>query len=266
MELWSTLHIQTLLPAIIIFLAISILIGYLLRNKEEKIKMIPIQVIAIVLVVLEIMKQTYSIVNGYDLYHIPLHFCSLFVFFIPIFAFYKGKYMNQLRCFTTVCCTLVFFAMLIYPSIIYGEGSIRSFSTSFMSFHTVVFHNLVILALMLIVALNLHSFDTKRDMKTILIGYPVYSAIAGTMAQLLKTNYNSFYYFQVDSLDQIRLKAIEQLGAGGQLLYVLVVAALLLIFAIGSYWVLRLYWHIFNTIKTNIRLKKERTLELETKN
>ena len=92
MELWTKWHAMTIIPVFVAGIAFSILLGYLLRNQSEKIRLIPVQIIAVVIIVLEIIKQTFSIIEGYDLYHIPLHFCSLFLFLIPLAAFYNGKH------------------------------------------------------------------------------------------------------------------------------------------------------------------------------
>ena len=83
MELWSPAHIRTLLPSIGVMLILCVLFRLWLGKKPRRIRMIPLQVIAVALVVLEIFKQTISASKGYDLYHIPLHFCSLFLFAIP---------------------------------------------------------------------------------------------------------------------------------------------------------------------------------------
>ena len=77
MELWSQTHLRTLLPAIIGMLLLSALLRILLRNKPLKIRMIPFQALAVLLVLLEIGKQVLSLSRGYDLYHLPFHFCSM---------------------------------------------------------------------------------------------------------------------------------------------------------------------------------------------
>ena len=80
MELWSQNHVKTLLPSLIIMLILSIVLKIWLGKKDEKYRMIPFQVVTIILLILEVFKQVISAIRGYDLYHIPLHFCSLFLF------------------------------------------------------------------------------------------------------------------------------------------------------------------------------------------
>ena len=84
MELWTDMHIKTLLPSIFIMAAAALVLGKCLAKKSERIRMLPFQFFAVLLFVLEIVKQAKSFSQGYDLYHIPLHFCSLFVFMLPL--------------------------------------------------------------------------------------------------------------------------------------------------------------------------------------
>lgn len=192
MQLWTKEHAITLIPTFIVMVGVAILMAYLMRNKSDKIKMIPIQVIAILLIILEIGKQTLSIIEGYDLYFIPLHFCSLFIFFLPLMAFYKGKGHEYIHSFTVMCCTMMSIFILIYPDLIYSAGNIKDMFSDYFSFHTVVFHNLVLFAFVLIMALKLYDINKKLDVKCIFFGFLIYCLIAGTMAQILKTNFNNF--------------------------------------------------------------------------
>lgn len=239
MILWTKWHAITILPAFAIMLIIALVLGRVLKNKDEKYRMIPIQIIAVTLVVLEIIKQAKSIDNGYDLYHIPLHFCSLFVFFLPLFAFYKGKYQKAIRAFATICCSMLFVFMLVYPTMIYSDSNIVNFANSFWDFHTVAFHNLVCFAFLLILTLRLYSFDTKHDMKVVLVGYSVYSVVAATMAQILKTNFNGFYRCGVEPIAQFVDGLIAKIGWPGQLIYVIGMSAATILFGVVCYWIFR---------------------------
>ena len=94
MELWSDLHLKTLLPAFFVFASISIFLGIWLAKKDESIRLIPIKILSVILVLLEIAKQIYAIAIGYDLYNLPLHFCSIIVFLLPIFCFLQRKTLS----------------------------------------------------------------------------------------------------------------------------------------------------------------------------
>ena len=255
--MWSSIHAKTVLPSIAVMIVLAITIGWLLRNKSEKIRMIPIQVISVVIMLLEVAKQIYCIVTGYDLYSIPLHFCSLFLYFLPAMAFYFGKHKNIVRMMSVIACTALFFAMLIYPTIIYGESSILSFTTDFLSCHTVLYHNIVMFAFLLILALRLFDVNTKQDLIVILCTFLGYGIIASSMANILKTNFNNYYYSGIGPVENLRLSVIQNMGGYGQILYVFAMIAIMVALMFLAYGFIRLYIVIFDKIKQKINSKKQ---------
>ena len=162
MELWSAEHVKTLPAAVAVMVAIAVILRVAIGKKSLKIRMIPFQIVASLLFVLEIGKQVASLINGYDLYHLPFHFCSLFIFMMPLMAFYKGKHQTAVTAITSSICMATTFLTLVYPCLIYGAGDITNFFGSYFCFHTVVFHNLVIFGLILILALDLHTPQPKE--------------------------------------------------------------------------------------------------------
>ena len=241
MELWTREHAQTVLPALVLMCLLSWVLHCWLKEKPCKIRMIPIQIIACLILLLEIGKQGVSLWRGYDLYHLPFHFCSLFIFMLPIMAFYKGKHWEKIYAITAALCMSVLMLMLIYPNLIYSAGNIREYFTDYMSFHTVTFHNLVMLAAILIPALQIHTPAPKGEVKAVLWFIVGFCAVSATMAQLLKTNYANYYVCNIPVLETVRL-AVEQ-AAGAVLakaLYILIVSLLNLGFVYGCYWMYRL--------------------------
>lgn len=227
MSLWTYEHAVTLLPAVVVFALISFGLRVLLKNKSRAVRMIPVQVIAVILLLLEAGKQGLSFKYGYDLYHIPLHFCSLFLYVIPAFAFYKGKYSRTVGTIAATLCSSVFLLMMIYPNLIYGDFNIRAFFTDFFSFHTVVFHNLVVLLLFLILALDLYTPEKGKEVWAPAAFMLCYSAIAAPLAQILRTNYNNFYSCNIPPLESLRMLVQNGLGYWpAQIMYVLIVVAL----------------------------------------
>ena len=91
MQLWTYEHFITLVPSIIVMILVTFLLSILIGKKDIKIRRIPLMIISILIVILEIIKQVKSLIDGYNLYYIPLHFCSLFIFMLPLMAFYRGK-------------------------------------------------------------------------------------------------------------------------------------------------------------------------------
>ena len=239
MQLWTHEHTVTLIPAVVVMLLLAAVLRHFLGSKPLHIRMIPIQIIAVLLVALEVGKQILSFQGGYNLYSLPFHFCSLFIFMLPIMAFYKGKHQQKVYAITASLCTSVLLLMLAYPSLIYSADNIRNFFKSFLDMHTVAFHNLVILAAILIPALQLHT-PQPGERKPIWLFMLCFCIVSATMAQLLETNFNNFYSCNVPPLETLRLNMQGTLGYGlTQAIYVLIVTVLDLLFVQGCYWLYR---------------------------
>ena len=240
MELWSREHMMTLLPALAVMIVIAAVLRAWLGKKDMKIRMIPFQILAVILFILEIGKQVVSYRGGYDLYHLPFHFFSLFIFALPAMAFYNGKHRQRVWCVGAALCAALMLLMLIYPNLIYSAANIREFFSNYFSFHTVAFHNVVMLAFVLIVALEGRAPVPKGEQKAVVLFTVGFCVVSATMAQLLKTNYANFYSCNIAPLEAVRVSLQGVLGYGlTQLLYVLIVSALNVLFVLGAYWVYR---------------------------
>ena len=221
MELWSPAHIRSLLPTIGVMLILCALLRLWLGKKPLRVRMIPVQVIAVLLILLEIGKQTVSFSKGYNLYHIPLHFCSLFLFSIPLMAFYRGKHEAVVRTVTTVLSGSAMLLMTIYPALIYPAWDVENYFSGYFSFHTVTFHGLVYFAYLLILTLQLYGDFGRRERKATLIAITIFSAVAATAAQLLKTNFTNMYQCNIPPLENVRQSLMSAWGyAPAQLTYV----------------------------------------------
>ena len=241
MELWSPAHIRSLLPEIGVMLILCALLRLWLGKKPLRIRMIPLQVIAVLLIGLEIAKQTTSFARGYDLYHIPLHFCSLFLFSVPLMAFYRGKHHHYVRTVTTVFCGSATLLMTVYPALIYSAGNIENYFSDVMDFHTVTFHGLVYFAFLLILTLQLYGEPRKGECKVTLAAVVVFAVTAATAAQLLKTNFTNMYHCNVPPLESLRQTLSSAWGyVPAQMLYVAVLIAAHILFIWGIYALCRL--------------------------
>ena len=241
MELWTYEHAITVLPGLVIMFLLAVVLRKLLRDKPYPIRMIPISVIAVILVLLEIGKQGTSLRQGYDLYCLPFHFCSLFIFMLPLMAFYKGKGAKTISVITTALCMSVFLIMLIYPNLIYPPVSVRSYTTSYMSFHTVTFHLLVMLAAVLILTLELYEPMGKHEIRSVFWFIVIFCAVSASMAHILKTNYANFYVCNIPVLEQVRLIIAGAVGAvPAKLFYIVMVTAVNVVFVYGAQMLCRL--------------------------
>lgn len=250
MQLWTPEHAKTLLPALAAMLAIAFVLRLTIGKKSLRIRMIPFQILACILFLIEIGKQVYSFRHGYDLYHIPLHFCSLFIFALPIMAFYRGKHKEKVFEVVGVLCTAMTVLMLIYPALIYGAGNIKQYFQGYLDFHTVTFHNIVMFELILILALNLCEGKGLAMAKVLTAVTLIFCAASAAAAQILKTNYANFYQCNIPPLEALRLSLQGVLGYGiTQTLYVLIVSALTVGFVLLS-------WSLFRLLKKLVANKQ----------
>lgn len=240
MQLWSSAHLKTLLPALIVMVFVTVLLRLILKDKPLRVRMIPLQIIAVVLLLLEVGKQTVSFIKGYDLYHIPLHFCSIMLVALPIMAFYRGKHAQLVSGVACGLTAAVFLLTVIYPCLIYSAWDIENYFESYFAFHTVTFHNLVLFAFMLMPALQLHT-PGKHEVHCSAIFIGIYCIVAAIASHVLKTNYNNLYQCNIAPLENVRLTVQGIIGyAPTQILYVLVVTCLDIAFVIGVYYFYRL--------------------------
>lgn len=240
MELWTAEHTRTLLPALAVMLIAAGFLRAVLKNKDAGIRLIPVQVLTCILILLEIGKQVLSLARGYDLYHLPFHFCSLFIFVLPAMSFYKGKRRHAVFAVSTALCASVFLLMLIYPALIYSAGNITNFFSGYFDFHTVAFHNIVMFVFVLIVALDLHEPAPKGDNKPIVLFTLCFCTVSASMAHILKTNYANYYSCNIPVLEDVRLMVQGYIGAvPAKLIYILIVSALNVGFVLMSYQLYR---------------------------
>ena len=243
MQLWTVEHAKTLIPSIIFAIVLAFVLRLCLIKKDIKVRMIPFQILAVILFLIEIGKQVYSFSNGYDLYHIPFHFCSLFIFMLPLASFYTGKHKEAVLSITAGICCATTLLLIIYPSLIYSAWDIEHYFENYLAFHTVTFHNIVIYELFFILFLDLNEPVAKRDSKNVAIFMAVFSVIAAVMSQILKTNYANMYSCNIPPLENVRLMVQSACGyTVAQIFYVSIVMLLHILFTLMAY-------HLYRIIK-----------------
>ena len=88
MFIWTSSEAIVLPIALIVAILITLVVSFLTRKKGEVVRRIPLMVLSIIVWLLELVKQVLNIVSGYSLWAIPLHFCSLFLYFYPLASFF----------------------------------------------------------------------------------------------------------------------------------------------------------------------------------
>lgn len=237
MELWTPQHAQTLIPALVIMIVVAVILRLTIGKKDLKIRMIPFQILAVVIVLIEIGKQIVSFQNGYDLYHLPFHFCSMFIFMFPLMAFYTGKYRQAVCQITMAISAATSLLTVIYPNLIYAAGNIENYFVGYQDFHTVTFHNIVIMQFILIVALDLAEPVHVGGVKTVAVFTACFCAVSASMAHILKTNFNNFYVCNIAPLEAVRQTVENALGSVvAAVMYVLIVSVLDILVVQLGYW------------------------------
>lgn len=241
MGLWTLTHLYQILPTFIIFAVISAVAAVTLGKCRRSLRYIPLQAIAVILLVMEVGKQIYSCRSGsYDLYSLPFHYCSLFLYLLPFHAFYRGKHSHFTDAAAFGCLSSLVLDMILMPDVIYSAGNITGYFESYGSFHTVTFHNLVVLYFMLTVALGLYELRTKHDMKVMGIFLAVYVVIATTLSYSLKVNFHNLYQCNIPFLENVRLAMIDKVGVLGTIVYVSVLFVMTILFAYAAYFLAKL--------------------------
>ena len=209
--LWSEKDLIILPITFVILLAITVGLYMWLRRKSAKIKMIPFYVIAAVIIVLEIIKQTHWIWEGreYSKFWIPLHTCSAFLLAVPFAVFLKqGRKVTNIFWAISVMMAFAIFVGLyiVAPEQIISISvlqSVSSLQADYLGYQTFLFHNLVILFLMLVVALKPYS-PKGKDLFWAVVIYGAFMAVSAVMANAIQTNFAQFINFHVGALNDIR--------------------------------------------------------------
>ena len=255
---WTPLHVYTLIPQFVIYAALALVLSRRLKNKAYETRLLPLKICTVLLLLLEAAKQLYGIATGYSTYWIPLHFCSLFLFFHPLACFYKGRYRNQFILIAGVVSTCLFLFMAVYPNVVYSDDAIRSMwayitgkGGSFFEVHTVLFHGIGTFTFFLFIFQGLASFHTKKDVPLVILTYGLYCLIVGHFAQLIDTNFNNFVRSNAPFLEDIRLSIRNSIGAiPGQTLYVLIISVGTILVPLLAYFVLKWLTGSFNPRKS----------------
>ena len=241
MGLWTLTHLFQIVPTFLFFALVSAVMAKLMGDLKPNRRYIPLQIIAVTLLVLEVMKQINAAKgDGYDLYALPFHYCSLFLYLLPFHAFYHGKYSHITNTAAFGCLASLTLDMILMPDVIYSAGNIKNFFGAFGDFHTVAFHNLVVFYFMLTVALKLYELRTKHDLKVMSIFLAVYVTIAAILSYSLKVNFHNLYRCNIPFIEDVRVAVVEKIGVFGTIIYVCVLFILTILFAFAAYGLARL--------------------------
>ena len=224
MTFWTPQHTATLLPAVLIGFLVAVLLRLLIGRARLWVRMIPMQLLSLLLLAMEMQKQISSIRAGYDYYYLPFHFCSLLLLIFPLASFYFGRGSETLRSLALTAAATVSLITLIAPEQIFSYEHVQNFETEFFACHTVIFHCVVPIFFMMMLMLDVTHPRVGRDLAITVIVVALYSVLAAYMAKRFETNFSNFYYCKIEKYENIRLEWVAEMGEEkARRLYMLVV-------------------------------------------
>ncbi len=203
--------------ALITMITITFLLHFFLKDKAKRIQDIPFQVITILLIFGEIIKQIleFNEVDGYDFWAIPLHFCSTYFFWFALAEFSKGSFKTTMENIAFVASVYLVVGFYTMPKGIIGSACENIFE-NYSTFHTFFFHHLVLFYFILGIAFKRYT-PKKQYVKAWVICFSAYFILATTCAHLLNTNYFNLLESNIPLMESFRLWA-------GQITYTFVMA------------------------------------------
>ena len=187
-----------------ILLIITFLLWLLLRNKGEAAQGIPFKIIALILLIGEVAKQIISIRQGYNLWHLPLHFCSTYFIWFSIAEFSKGELHLSMRNMSFVATFYLCAAMYSYPGSIVPHCD--NIFENYFSAHSFFFHHLVVLYMLLMVAFKRYK-PQKKDALVWVGCFTIYYCVTLICAYTLEKNYfNILHSGPLTFIEPLRLK------------------------------------------------------------
>lgn len=221
--MWTLTHAITIFPTFVVLFAFAFLIGHLLKGKSELVRTIPLQLIAMALILMELIKQVKALpdyANG-NLYALPFHYCSLFLYILPLHSFCRVKPRPIIDALTVMLTASLFVNMFIMPANIYSADNIKNMFREYGSFHTVVFHNLVCLYGMLTISLKAYKMKLGRDILISLAFLSAYVVIATILSFSLDTNFHNLKECNIPFIGEFIVGLKTKLGGFGWIIQVI---------------------------------------------
>ena len=208
--------------ALFVILTVGVVLRHVLRNATEKVRHIPLMVLTVVLLLLEIAKQTYHIVCGdWVTWYIPLHFCSYFLVWFTVALCTRGKVRQTMYACSLTGGIIVSILLLITPQMILHEATTNIFG-KFNYFHTYFYHMGVMAYWIWMLMLKVYHHEPQHFRYTIILHVAFFFAtIIG--AHTFHENFTNVLGSDIKVLEELRV-------AIGQFPYTM----LLLLIGIGS--------------------------------
>lgn len=144
-----------------LIITLAIIITYVtvftivLKNKSEKVKLLPIRIIFYILVALEIAKIFYLIGRDGNFYpnRYPIVFCSMIMYAIPIFCFKQNRFSDVAKGFCIIPSILAF---VMFAAIQW------KYNMSIMQVHSYIYHGAMLAVAIYLMTSKLYKFEFKK--------------------------------------------------------------------------------------------------------
>jgi hypothetical protein len=201
--MYSEVDKRILPPVLLAIIVVVTILALLLRKKSERVRAIPMAIVALMLLFIEAVKQRWNLLGEFDYYFLPLHYCSLFFVIIPLAELF-GTRMSRIFRPVAVCMSfMVSVATCVYPCGIMGD--VAMIGVNFRETHGFLFHHLIILYFLLAVAMRLCHARPRDAFLMGGIGV-VYSAVALPLAYRWGANYCNFLESVIPAIEELRLE------------------------------------------------------------
>ncbi len=203
---WSKGDALVLPLALAFIIATGVVLRIFLRGKSEKVRSVPLKVLAIFIVVLEVCKQIYyNVFEPFTYYILPLHFCSTFIWLMPLAQFTTGR-ARQFFKPMPICYSLMVIALIYaYPRVLLGNSTADVFG-SFHNLHTLLFHHCMVAYFVFSVLLEDYR-PQKSDWLPLVLGVVFYALYAVPAAYALNVNYVNILRSDFAPFERIRISA-----------------------------------------------------------
>ncbi|MCH5163947.1 MAG: YwaF family protein [Clostridiales bacterium] len=234
---WNSDDARVLPIALLTIVICGVILRVILKKKNEKWRKLPLGFLAVCIVLLEVSKQIYyNIYEPFTLYVLPLHFCSTFVWLMPLAQFTKGKVNRFFKPMPFYYSLVVIFLMYAFPRVLLGYAT-SSVVGNFHNVHTLLFHHAIVTYCIFSLLLGDYK-PQKSDYVPLVTGVVFYTAYAVPIAYILNVNYVNILKSDFAPFEQLRL-------AAGQVVYNIVLF-LFAVAAILCIWIV--YYKLYNVV------------------
>ena len=190
--------------ALFVVLVLGVILKYSLRKKSAAVRQIPLMVLAAAILILEVIKQSYHLINGdWSTWYIPFHFCSYFLVWYAVALCSRGRLRQIMYFCSLVGGILVTILLFVAPRMILHTAASSVFDT-FDHFHTFFYHMGVVAYWVWMLMLNVYHPERKHIYCAV-IAHTVFFFVTIAGAHIFHTNYTNVLTADIGILEELRL-------------------------------------------------------------